>query len=163
MNILRSFVSQAMSVSPSTYLKVIGVVSAVVFTGEFIGRKKNFVYRPSFFIAKTANGLTTFFTKLGEGYAWIGSYLTQIDMKEITNTAIAIGEPSWNLVKSPVYTIIGYAESAATYGNKEWMIYIGSALLTALIGYGCYYMSARYPWLNIWSPMLNIVKRRIAN
>lgn len=150
------------SVSPVTYVKAIGAVSAAMFIGEFAGRKYKVVYRPSFFMKKAASGCINFYTKAGKAFAWVGSYLTEIDLKEVTETAVALGKPTFDLVKSPFYTFVGYAEKAASYGNKEWMIYIGSSLLVAVLGYAWYYISGRYSWMNVWTPARYFINKRLS-
>ena len=163
MSFLRNCLDAAMTVSPMTYVKTLAGVSTGLFIGEYLGRKYNVIYRPSFFINEAAISCTKFSTNLGKAFAWLGSYLTQIDLKEITETATALGKPTFDLVKSPLYTLVGYAEKATSYGNKDWMVYCGSALLITVLGYTWYYMSTRYPWLNIWTPALNFYRQQIGN
>ena len=149
----------AKSIPLSTYVKVFGTVSLVVLGWEHYGRKQPMAYRPSTLIESSAIISQNFFKRTGEILAWLSSYLTQIDLKEFGETLMAVGKPTCDLVVSPFYIFWGYVCKAANYGNKSWLVYVGSSLLAAVLSYGWYYLSFRYPFLNFWNPTYNYFTR----
>lgn len=108
---------------------------------EHFGRKYGSNYRPSIGLDSLSNKSRNLFCAFGRKCAWISSYLTQIDLKEIGMTIEDVITPTWNLLTSPFYMIYGYVHTAATYGKKQWMVYFGSAIGLLLISYGtCKYI-----------------------
>ncbi len=144
MNIIsKSFMS---SMSGSTFGGLL--ISTVIgtLTWEHIGRKRDIRYRPSVGLDFVSVKSRKLFRALGTKCAWLSSYLTQIDLKEIGVTINDVMKPTWDLVTSPFCAISGYVRTAAGYGRKQWMIYAGSALSIILLSYGLYRYNEYIPF-----------------
>ena len=118
-----------------------GIVISSIFATlvwEHIGRKRNHKIRPSVGLEIVSEKSRKFFRMVGRGLAWASSYLIQIDLKDIGLTIESVFRPTWNLVTSPFCIISGYIRAAVAYKNKQWMIYIGSALAVLLFSFGIY-------------------------
>jgi hypothetical protein len=102
---------------------------------EHLGRKRDSKCRPSVGLEIISTKSRNLFRTFGRDLAWVSSYLTQIDLQDIGKTLEAVLRPSWNLVTSPLCTISGYVRAAASYKNKQWMVYAGSVIGLALIFY----------------------------
>ena len=155
MEFIRNTLAIVHSVPFGTYAKVFGAVTLVVFGWEHYGRKNLVVYRPSTALEYCAKTSQKFFRFTGEKMAWISSYLTQIDLRDLGATVVAVTKPTWDFVTSPFYMLYGYACAAANYGNKTWLVYAGSSLLAFALLFGWYYLSTVYPKLNFWRPLYN--------
>lgn len=105
------------------------------------------VNRPSIGLTKLSNKSQQLFEWCGRNLAWLSSYLTQIDLKEVTKTVFPVVKPICTMVVSPVYFIYGYFKAAAEYLGKEWLIYLGSALVVVMLGVGWYQFSDYLPTL----------------
>ena len=145
-----------------TYAKYFGTAAVIVLGWEHIGRKQKTKIRPSVGLTWTSDKSQKGFKWLGEQAAWISSYLTQIDLKEFGVTIHAVGKPMFDLISSPFYAVAGYVGMAASYANKEWLIYSGSALLVGALTYAYYLLGSRYPTLDIWTPVIDFVRTKTA-
>ncbi len=135
-----------------THFKILSGVFLGTIVVEHIGRKFETEKRPSIILNKIADESKIAFKKLGTGFAWLSSYLTLADIKDIAISVHDVVKPSIELTTSPFYSVYGYIKKADTYGNKNWMIYTGSGLGVGLSVFGYYKLSKRYPSMNFIAP-----------
>ncbi|XWV24999.1 putative ORFan [Tupanvirus deep ocean] len=124
-------------VSFRTLVKVLGSVTLATLVWEHVGRKRESDLRPSVGLSLASEKSVLFFNRVGSGLAWLSSYLTQVDLKDVGVTVRDVGKPTFDLVTSPLHTLSGYVKKAHSYQNKQWMVYVGSgiAVVLALAGY----------------------------
>ena len=134
--------------TPKNILVSLGILFLVLFAWEHYGRKTSTQLRPSIFLTSIATTLQKFWQYLGELVAKVSSYLIHLDFTELFETVYALVNPIISIVASFLYFIKGYACKAASYETREWLVYAGSALLAALIGFGLYYLNKKYDLLN---------------
>jgi len=143
-----------------TACKIFFVVILCLFVWEHIARKGELDYRPSVALHTISENAQNFFEKVGVYFAWFGSYLTLIDLKDFAVTIYAIGEPIFGLIISPAYVIYGFVMEAASYANKQWLVYTGSCLLVILSMFTYYKVSVRYPKINLFLVLWNRLTKR---
>lgn len=120
------------------------LISTSTIIWEHVGRKYNHVHRPSVWLEFFSVHAQCMFKKIGIFIAWISSFLTQIDLKDLLKTIHDLIKPTFDLVTSPLYIIVGYINEATTYIDKTWLVYIGSVILLCCIFYGLYFIYKRY-------------------
>ena len=118
------------------------------------------VVRPSVLLTRLSVRSQKFFDRCGRTLAWMSSYLTQIDLKELGKTLHDVGKPICTTIASPVYLIIGYAKEAQKYVSKEWMIYLGSGLVAVMLGVCWYYFSGYLPRSEVLGSMVSYMKTK---
>ena len=150
MELVKSSVGSLTSVSMGTYFKIFGSSAFVVLALEHFGRKTESNVRPSTALTWTADRCKNGFKRLGEQFAWLSSYLTQLDLKDVGLTIHDVAKPTFDLAISPFYSIYGYLSKAASYREKMWLVYLGSGLMTTFLFVGWYQLAKMYPSLNIW-------------
>lgn len=112
--------------------------TVTVIACEHLGRLYQWPIRLSSLLGPAATFLRHTFEAGGKLFAWVSSFLTYIDLKDLGQTIYELAKPCYDIVVSPYYFFHGYVTQALTYLNKTYMIYIGSALLIGLTVYGLY-------------------------
>ncbi|AYV85065.1 MAG: putative ORFan [Satyrvirus sp.] len=146
-------------ISYAFFAKIFGCCMLATLIWEHFGRRYNSRIRPSVMLTFLSEKFQKFFRIVGEYAAWISSYLTQIDLKDLFRTIGDIVNPAFGLIVSPLYFIYGYVMTAKTYLNKTWLIYAGSVILVAVFMAGYHKLTFYYPSLNFYGALLdNILK-----
>ncbi len=125
-------------INQMNYLKICIVVLLVIIIGEHISRLQNLPIRLSTLLVFASTFLRKVFESAGRLFAWISSYLTEIDIMELAHTLCDLIKPTIKIICLPYYFLLGYMEQVETYVDKVWMVYIGSVLLIATVSYFCY-------------------------
>lgn len=120
------------------------------------------VKRPSIALTYGATQSKKFFEYCGKQFAWLSSYLTQLDLKDFGKTIYDVGKPTFDLfIASPFYFIKGYADKASSYVKKEWMIYVGSILGILMLIFGWYKLGHYCPRINFWTPIVTFIREHL--
>ncbi len=119
-------------------MALIAASIVTVIACEHLGRLYRWPIRLSSLLGPAATFLRHTFETGGKLFAWVSSFLTYLDLKDLGQTIYELAKPCYDIVVSPYYFFYGYVSQALTYLNKTWMIYIGSALLLGLAVYGLY-------------------------
>jgi len=125
--------------------KCLLIVCFTILIYEHIGRRYDIIVRPSVGLEYVANKSIDFFKKIGILFAWVSSYLTEIDLYDMYQTLYDIVTPLIKLLFAPFYFCYGYLLEVATYENKWWMIYVGSGIIIAMLIFISYKLLCRYP------------------
>jgi hypothetical protein len=112
---------------------------------EHVGRGHEMNFRPSIGLKIVAGWAQDFFTRFGKFFAWVSSFLTNIDLQEVWKTIYDIGRPIFDICTSVFYFAKGYVEYATEFVNKTWLVYVGSIVVGLFFVFGWYKLSSRYP------------------
>ena len=103
---------------------------------QHIARVYNLKYRPSYFLERGADLCIYFWTKLGELFARLSSYIHYLRLEELAISTRELIEPLWNSLTSFVYFLKGYMNFLNKVPYKT-SLYIGSvSIITGLVGVG---------------------------
>ena len=119
-------------------LRICTVAFLAIIIGEHISRLQNLPIRLSTLLISTATFMREVFETTGRLFAYISSYLTEIDLIELAHTLCDLIKPIIEIIGSPYYFLSGYMEQAERYVDKVWMVYVGSVLLIATVSYFSY-------------------------
>lgn len=143
--------------------KYMGMATLFILSWEHIGRKYEettrkkleeqgkelktsiFYIRPSIIMKMTHKKSKDFFEWIGKKFAWISSYLSFFDLKDISITIRDVFKPTIKFMLSPFHMISGYVKKAHEEKNNKWTIYIGSTILIVTLTCGLSAGKTYYP------------------
>lgn len=113
--------------------KIVGGCTITLFVWEHFGRQKKWTIRPSIGLKKFSQKSLDFFSKAGNKFAVVSSFLAYLKLGEIIITMKDLVGPLIRIICSPLSTIYGFCQYANKHGDKSWIVYLGGVLILTLL------------------------------
>ena len=119
-----------------------------VFSWEHYARTHEKTFKPSVFISWLATKFQTFYTRVGKIVAWVSSFYTMIDLKELWVTYDNLAKPTVDLLTSGLWTFKSYYDEMKLY-DHPYLITLGSGTIVAVLSTVIYWQYAMFqPYLS---------------
>lgn len=134
---------------------LINLILFAVFCWEYIGAES--IYKPSVWLNYLATNTSLFFKYSGALFATVSSYLTLIDLDDLISAIYDLANSIYNIFVSPIYFIHGFNETANTYGDNYWEIYLGAGIIVVV----CTYLLIKYYGTKIFKYVIDPIFQSI--
>lgn len=104
-------------------------ISSSVIAVEIIQKRRKSDKKPSVVANYCADASKRGFSWVGNKLAQVSSFLTVIDMGEVSDAIKDVMGPTCHTVVSPLYTIKGYFDGVNVY-DHPWIVVTGSLIIT---------------------------------
>ncbi len=117
----------------------IGASVLATFIWEFVFIDTDTIWRPSVLLTFIADVLTTTFSRIGQFWAWISSFLTFIKWEKLCKTLNVLLTPICDIALSWMYLWKGYYNYISRLSLNRSVVRFGSFTLLGLVATGLWY------------------------
>lgn len=128
----------------TTYLYVALAISFTIFVLQHVGRKQGWTYTPGYFIDLVATFAEKAWAKIGRFCAWISSFYTYIDLKDLWLTCDQLVGPVVRFFFSWTKAITAYVSEMKLY-DHPYLISLGTSTIVAILAALIYH---KYDWVH---------------
>lgn len=116
----------------------IGCLVAILYSWEYTAIRRGYEVSPSVWLNFVSTKAQHFWETCGIWAAWLSSFLTVFDFKDMAKAAKQLVTPAWATMTSWIYFPIGYVSEMNLY-DYPYVIILGSITALSLICYLMYY------------------------